>query len=165
LRKNLYIYLFLALVLNSCYELEKAKKPDTFLSEQEMVNVLTEISILSAAKGINKKKLEENGVLPNDYIYTKHKIDSVIFAENNIYYSHDLDAYNRIYDKVEDTLTFLKKKAEKGKENKLDRKSINKLKLKEKELKLDPKYISKRDSTIREGLLKHRELERGKASK
>ncbi|WP_375238988.1 DUF4296 domain-containing protein [Aurantibacter sp.] len=165
MKNSIYTYLLVTLILNSCYQLEKPEKPNTFLSEQEMVNVLTEISILSAAKGINKKKLGENGILPKNYIYTKHKIDSVIFAENNIYYSHDLDAYNRIYNKVKDSLTLLKKKAEKNKEKKIKSTNINKGKLKEDELKLDPKYISKRDSIIRQGLLKRAELEKNKKSK
>jgi hypothetical protein len=153
LKKTYYIYLLVALIFTSCYQLERPKQPDTFLSEQDMIDLLTEISILSAAKGINKKKIEENGITPKEYIYKKHKIDSVIFTQNNIYYSHDLETYNRIYDKVKDTLTLLKKQAEK---NQLKNKpSIDKQKLKE-GLKLDLKNQSKKDSIIKSALLKRR---------
>ena len=128
-----------------------------------MINILTDLSILSAAKGINKKKLEENGILPEDYIYKKHQIDSVIFVENNIYYSYDLDLYNRIYDKVKDTLTLLKKKADKNSLKRIDKKALKKQEAK-KELLVKEEFksslYSKKDSTIKANLLKRGKTKR-----
>lgn len=137
------------MVLTSCYQLEKPEQPSTLLSEQEMVNVLTQMSILSAAKGINKRKLEENGILPKDFIFKKYKIDSTVFAENNLYYSHNLESYNRIYNRVKDTLSLLKSKA-----NATNKKNAKALENK------NPKIISKRDSTIKAGLLKKNQRSR-----
>lgn len=119
------------------------------------------MSILSATKGINKKKLEQNGILPKAYIYKKYDIDSSVFAQNNIYYSYDLDGYNRIYDKVKDTLTLLKKAAEKKKLKKLNKKSAKKKFLKN-DLKLNSNQLTKKDSSIRSGLLKNKKLSRNR---
>jgi len=161
--KNSFIYLLVALVFFGCYQIEKPKQPITLLSEQQMINILTDLSILSAAKGINKKKLEENGILPEDYIYKKHQIDSVIFVENNIYYSYDLDLYNRIYDKVKDTLTLLKKKADKNSLKRIDKKALKKQEAKKELLvkeELKSSLYSKKDSTIKANLLKRGKTKR-----
>lgn len=159
MKYNYYTYLLVVLVLTSCYQLEKPEQPSTLLSEQEMVNVLTQMSILSAAKGINKRKLEENGILPKDFIFKKYKIDSTVFAENNLYYSHNLESYNRIYNRVKDTLSLLKSKANKKKLKKINANATNKKNAKALENK-NPKIISKRDSTIKAGLLKKNQRSR-----
>ena len=46
-----------------------------------MVHVIVDMSLLSSAKGINKNKLQEQGVLPDDYVYKKHGIDSLQFLK------------------------------------------------------------------------------------
>ena len=58
----------------SCYDIEKPEKPKDLLSEDKMVDVLVEISIMSSAKGINKRILENNGIKPVEYIYKKHAL-------------------------------------------------------------------------------------------
>ena len=52
------------------------------------------------AKGVNKSILENNGIIPEQYLFNKHSIDSILFAKSNEYYSYDLKTYQTIYDKV-----------------------------------------------------------------
>lgn len=65
-----------------------------------MIEVLTELSLLHAARNYNKFKLEETGINPEDYIYEKFDIDSLQFERSNNYYSEQYTDYERIYDSV-----------------------------------------------------------------
>lgn len=96
------------LIFTSCYNVDKPEKPENLLTESEMVAVLTDMAIMSSAKGINKKKIEENGITPNAFIFKKHKIDSTIFSQSNNYYAFNIKTYNEIYDKVKDSLKELR---------------------------------------------------------
>lgn len=78
----------------------KPEKPDNLLSEDKMVEVIYDMSIISAAKGINKKLLEKEGIDPEPYVYELHDIDSLQFAESSNYYAYDLKTYERVYAKV-----------------------------------------------------------------
>lgn len=76
------------------------KKPVHFIEKEKMVDILYDMAIVSAAKGVNRRLMERNGVMPDQYIYEKHKIDSVIFLENNAYYAHNITSYEAMYDLV-----------------------------------------------------------------
>ena len=119
-RYNLLVVVLL-LVFFGCYNLEKQKKPDHLLSKDQMSHIITDLSIAAAAKGNNKKKLEELAILPREFIFKKHHIDSTIFANNNAYYSYDLNVYEEIYKEVRDSLAILKKIAQDNSYNKLDK--------------------------------------------
>jgi hypothetical protein len=107
----------------------RPEKPDNLLSEKEMVNIIYDMSIISGAKGVNKKLIEREGIKPESYIYELHNIDSLQFLESNNYYAYDLKAYKRIYSAVRKKLEKDKVKYDtlaKKEKQKLD--SINKLK-------------------------------------
>lgn len=95
-------YLLLVLLLVSCggEGKKRIKKPDGLISKDKMVDIIYDMSLLSAAKGVNRKLLEQKGVHPEQYVYTKHNIDSIQFAKSNEYYAFDLDAYDEIYQGV-----------------------------------------------------------------
>lgn len=114
-----------------------------------MVDVLVEITIMSSAKGINKRMLENNGITPVAYIYKKHGIDSTQFANSNNYYAHDIEVYDKIYDKVKDSLTILRdkyKELQKEEVKKQDEKK-KELRAKEELLKQEKPKIN-RDSIL-----------------
>ena len=79
-----------------------------------MAHVILDLQIAAAAKGVNKKLLEDNKIIPRDVVFKKHNIDSVLFAKNNNYYAFHLEAYNKIYGIVKDSLKSLKREAEKN---------------------------------------------------
>lgn len=95
-------YLFLILLLISCGSegKKRVKKPSDLISKNTMVDIIYDMSIISAAKGVNRKLMEQEGLHPEKYIYDKYNIDSVQFAQSNEYYAFDLDAYEQIYSKV-----------------------------------------------------------------
>lgn len=92
----------------SCYGIEKPKKPENLMSKDKMVDVLVELALVSSAKGINKRELENKGIVPDTFVYKKHKIDSTIFANSNNYYAYDIDEYSQIYKDVRDSLESLR---------------------------------------------------------
>ncbi len=73
-----------------------------------MVEVLVELALVSSAKGINKRELENKGLVPDAYVYKKHKIDSTQFVQSNNYYAFDIEVYTEIYQKVKDSLEALR---------------------------------------------------------
>lgn len=131
-------FLLLVLFLSSCNKVIKPEKPENLLSENKMVEVLVDMAIMSSAKGINKKKFEENGIVPEKYIYTKHAIDSATFQLSNDYYAYRIKKYNYIYAKVKDSLTKLKDKyktiEDEEKQAKKKRDSIERSKVKKLEI-------------------------------
>jgi hypothetical protein len=108
MKKKITLYLLVGLFLNSCYQVEKPEKPENLLSEDQMVNLLVDMALMSSAKGINKRKLENNGIIPNEFIYKKNNIDSATFALNNDYYVFNVNQYKAIYVRVKDSLTKLR---------------------------------------------------------
>ena len=105
-------YLFIVVVVFSCKNnaIERPQKPEDLIPKSKMVDVLYDMSLISAAKGVNRTILENKGVQPEAFIFNKHDIDSAQFASSNAYYAYDLDVYQQIYQEVKDRL-------EKDKEN------------------------------------------------
>lgn len=79
---------------------EKNVAPDNLISEDKMIEILYDMSLISVSKGINKRIIENNGMKPKKYILKKHNIDSIQFVASNEYYSKDLETYLSIYEEV-----------------------------------------------------------------
>ncbi|WP_298901099.1 DUF4296 domain-containing protein [uncultured Psychroserpens sp.] len=95
-------FLIIGLLLFSCSN--KVPKPDNLISEGKMVDIIYDVSILAAAKGVNKKLIEDKGILPETFIYSKHNIDSLQFVASLNYYADDPELYNSIYTRVENKI-------------------------------------------------------------
>ena len=95
-------YFLLLLLIFSCKSnnVNKPKKPDNLISKNKMIEVIYDISLINSAKGINKKLIENEGIVPEEYIYKKHNIDSLQFVLSNEYYAYNLKTYEDIYDGV-----------------------------------------------------------------
>jgi hypothetical protein len=108
--KQISYVLFLLLLVSCGGEGKKrVKKPDNLIPKDKMVNIIYDMSLLSAAKGINRKLMEKQGVHPEQYIYKKYDIDSLQFVQSNEYYAFDLKAYDDIYKQVKIKLNKEKK--------------------------------------------------------
>lgn len=83
-----------------CHHVDKPKKPDNLISKDTIVSILYDISLFNAAKGIGKKTLEQNDILPKDFVFEKYHIDSLQFALSNTYYAYDVEGYEAIVEKV-----------------------------------------------------------------
>ncbi|TYA53015.1 DUF4296 domain-containing protein [Formosa maritima] len=139
--KNSLTYILLVCFCISCSGNKKIKKPENLMSKNQMVNVLIDMSFLTSAKGINKTKIEENGIVPESYVYAKHNIDSLQFIESNAYYTYNLKEYQDIINRVTDSLNKLRDEynvlAEEDEKEKKKQDSIKRSKRKNKGFLLD----------------------------
>jgi len=102
------IFTFL-LILIGCKD-EAVQKPANLIAEDKMIDILSDIVVLEAIKVENQESLTKRGIEENQYIYKKYKIDSLQFVKSNKFYASDINAYEKMYQKVADKIA--KKRAE-----------------------------------------------------
>jgi len=143
----------------SCENLE-VKKPSNLISEDQMVEILYDMVLINSSKGVNKKLLQKNINNPEAYIFKKHNIDSLQFAESNAYYTFKNEVYKSIYEKLELKLTTQKTKLEAllKEKNSIKDSIREQKKTKDEPLNLDPKL--KFESKMRSPLKKRDTLQK-----
>lgn len=99
-----FFYLFILILVVGCNRIDKPKKPKDLIPKEKMSDIMYDLYILNAAKGINRKVLELNGIIPTDYVYKKYGIDSLQFANSNTYYAYDTKTYGALVEKVKSEL-------------------------------------------------------------
>ncbi|MEM9143439.1 MAG: DUF4296 domain-containing protein [Bacteroidota bacterium] len=98
-------------LLISCGE-QLLEKPEGLIPREKMVEILTDMAIVNAAKSTDISALKAKNIDPTAYVFTKHGIDSMAFAESDVYYASLPAAYEAIYTEVEARLEKEKKKWE-----------------------------------------------------
>lgn len=136
--KQITVIIVLSVLVLACNSLDRPKKPDNLISKDQMSELLYDLYVINAAKGVNRKTLEANGFNPETYILTEYNIDSTQFADSNTYYAFDPEVYKSIVDKVKARLEKEKKAFEAIKERESDsikkrRDSINSKRIKQKD--------------------------------
>lgn len=120
------------LLLVSCAE-KMMEKPKNLIEKQEMVDILSDLAILNAAKSANVNVLKNNHIDPTEYVFNKYEIDSVQFVESDRYYaSLPSGEYEAIYKAVE---AKLEKEKNKLTESKKIKDSLRSKELKSKKIK------------------------------
>ena len=95
-----FTFLLLILIAGSCVE-KLMEKPDDLIAKETMVNILTELAILNAAKSINIGMLREHDIDPTTFVFKKYGIDSLQFVASDRYYASIPLDYEEIYTEVE----------------------------------------------------------------
>lgn len=106
------IFIFVCVLLLRCGNSDRPEKPENLISKDKMSDVIYDVFVLNAAKGINNRILENHGIMPQEYVYKKHNIDSLQFAKSNDYYAYDIKIYESIMEKVKQKLEAEKAKNE-----------------------------------------------------
>lgn len=109
MRKTIFLLFSLFLLLGACQNVENPDKPENLIPESKMVDVLTDLSIMYAARNYNKSLFERTGITPSEEIYTKYEIDSLQFERSNDYYSNNYVQYEGIYNAVKARLELMQK--------------------------------------------------------
>ena len=109
-----FILLLLTLTVGSCVE-KLMEKPDDLIAKEKMVNILSELAILNAAKSINVGKLREHDIDPTTFVFKKYGIDSLQFVASDRYYASIPLDYEEIYTEVEAILARKTEKIEEAK--------------------------------------------------
>ena len=98
---------FILFFFVSCQDIKDVPRPENLIQEDKMVAVLVDVSLLHGARIYNRRLLQEKGVEPYEYLWEKHKIDSVQFRKSNEYYAANYRQYQSIYEKVKARLEIL----------------------------------------------------------
>lgn len=101
--KKILLFLFVLSMLLSCKK-ELVKTPNHLIEKDKMVNIMYDLSLLEAIKIQNTSSLDTFNINSNDYIFKKYKIDSLQFAQNNIYYAADYKEYKKMFEKIKSRL-------------------------------------------------------------
>ena len=117
MKKLLLFFIGLVFVTSSCNN-AAVEKPNNLLEEDEMVDMIYDLSLLDAMRNqgsFSQKKYPTS----TEFLIQKYKIDSLTFAKNTLYYASDLKKYKRIYDSVKKRLDNESKKVNGGKKETL----------------------------------------------
>lgn len=90
-------------ILMSCNK-EVVKKPDNLIEQDKMVDVMYDLTLLSAIKIQNSSLPNAEAINSNEYIYKKYKIDSLQFVQSNIYYASDSKEYKKMIEEIKKRL-------------------------------------------------------------
>jgi hypothetical protein len=97
--KKIASFFIILIVLVGCKK-ELVKEPKRLIEREKMVNIMYDLSLLEAMKVDNPTLMDSFKNNSNQYIYKKYKIDSVQFAQSNIYYAADYKDYEKMYNQI-----------------------------------------------------------------
>ncbi|HWS59745.1 MAG TPA: DUF4296 domain-containing protein [Flavobacterium sp.] len=97
--KKIILFFIVLIVLIGCQK-ELVKEPKNLIEREKMVNIMYDLSLLESMKVDNSTLLDSFKNNSNQYIFKKYKIDSVQFAQSNIYYAADYKEYEKMYNQV-----------------------------------------------------------------
>ena len=93
------VTVIILIILVGCKK-ELVKEPKRLIEREKMVNIMYDLSLLEAMKVENPALMDSFKYNSNQYIYKKYKIDSVQFAQSNIYYAADYKEYEKMYNQI-----------------------------------------------------------------
>lgn len=114
MKTNLFKLFIVSCLFFSCKQLndENAKVPDNLLSEEQLIDVLTDIYLAEGASGINVKAVTGEK-FDSSYIFNPFKdnnIDKTKFDSSMVYYTRHPKKLKLIYDKILDKLSVIQAK-------------------------------------------------------
>jgi len=101
--KKILLFLVVSSMLFSCQK-ELVKTPNHLIEKDKMINIMYDLALLEAIKIQNPSSLDSFKINSNEYIFKKYKIDSLQFAQNNIYYAADYKEYKKMFEKIKSRL-------------------------------------------------------------
>ena len=107
---KLYKAIFILFIVVACgKEQQSIAVPECLLSEQEMIDMMVDFSLVKSAKSIGRKDLKYSGIKPLEYLYAKHVVDTTVIKDNLEYYNADLKKSKQLHDTV---ISILKERQE-----------------------------------------------------
>ncbi|MDG1503809.1 MAG: DUF4296 domain-containing protein [Flavicella sp.] len=115
----------------SCTSNTIFKKPDDLIEKEQMIDLLTDLYLATAAKTAKNLEKERN-VDYTQLVFEKHGIDSARFKRSNFYYTAKIDEYESIFKEVKSRIALKNDsfKSMKKKRDSLKNDSIRKVTLK-----------------------------------
>ena len=104
---RIFCLIFFISYLISCQDVQKPEKPANLISQEIMVDILTDVYISNAARNVNNKLLRNKNIKLDSVIFNKYRVDSLQFVLSNNYYSSNLDIYRDLLIKAQEKLMVL----------------------------------------------------------
>ena len=95
-----YLFLIFSLGITGCQNVQRPEKPEAFIEEDEMVEILYDVSLLKSLKTYSINEMRMLDIKPESFIYDKYDIDSLQLAANINYYSVNFNEYAALWEKV-----------------------------------------------------------------
>ncbi|EAS20371.1 hypothetical protein BBFL7_01256 [Flavobacteria bacterium BBFL7] len=102
------IAILLVTIIGACSGIERTPKPDPFFDTEKMASIMTDVYLIEGSMTSNRKSFVDLGVVPDQYIYSKHGIDSISFKNNFNYYADRVEEYIEVLELVEKRLLVVK---------------------------------------------------------
>ncbi|MEO1484766.1 MAG: DUF4296 domain-containing protein [Bacteroidota bacterium] len=110
--KQLGITLLLFLMLVGCAE-KVVEPPANVIPREKMITILYDLALLNATNTSFRNVMQKQNKQMMELLYERHNIDSLQFAESDLYYASKPLEYEYIYEQIESRL----KKKQKGLED------------------------------------------------
>ncbi|PIF31633.1 uncharacterized protein DUF4296 [Flavobacterium sp. 9] len=94
------ILIVLVLFLSVSCKKELVKQPAKLIERGKMIDIMYDLSLLEAIKYQNPMSVDSNETNPTKFIFQKYKVDSLQFAQNNMYYAADYERYKDMFDEI-----------------------------------------------------------------
>ncbi len=91
----------------SCQDVKAPEKPKDLITENKMIDILTEAYLANAARSVDNKSIIGKGIVIDTIVYKNFGVDSLQFAKSNAYYAADVNKYIELFQKVEIRLNVL----------------------------------------------------------
>ena len=106
----IHILLFALMLLSACGHKDKGFMPERLLTQEEMIDIMTDVQIIEADINYQKTKEREAEEAPKDYkdltqsyydqLFEHYGITDSIFSQNMRYYTERPDQLEKIMDSV-----------------------------------------------------------------
>lgn len=95
-----FVFIILVLFLSVSCKKELVKEPKRLIEKERMIDIMYDLSLLEAMKYQNPLSLDSVNSDPKSFVLKKYKVDSLQFAQSNIYYAADYNTYKEMYDEI-----------------------------------------------------------------
>jgi meiotically up-regulated gene 157 (Mug157) protein len=97
--KNFVVIVLILFLSVSCKK-ELVQEPKGLIEREKMIDIMYDLSLLEAMKYQNPLSLDSIDTNPKKFILRKYKVDSLQFAQSNIYYAADYTTYKDMFDQI-----------------------------------------------------------------
>ncbi|WP_289663439.1 DUF4296 domain-containing protein [Flavobacterium panacagri] len=95
-----FIVIILILFLSISCKKELVKEPAKLIEKGKMIDIMYDLSLLEAMRYQKPLSLDSIDTDATKFILKKYKVDSLQFAQNNMYYASDYETYKDMFDEV-----------------------------------------------------------------
>jgi hypothetical protein len=107
-----FVLIILVLFLSVSCKKELVKEPKRLIDKGKMIDIMYDLSVLDAIKYQNPLSLDSTDSSQKKFIFQKYKVDSLQFAQSNMYYAADYESYKDMFDQIAKRLEKNQKKAD-----------------------------------------------------